>query len=159
MENKKVMVVSKANGRIGVNLPDLHFRMIWEKKGARKPVSFEVLEQAIYDQGVENMFREGMLYIEDMEVKIALGLEPEDAKEPQNIIVLEDKQKERYLTLLPKRDFEEMIAKLSYEQIQDLADYAIEHEHINMEKCEILKKKTGIDVVRAVQLNRLNKEA
>ena len=159
MENKKVMVVSKTNGKVGINLPDQHFRMVWEKKGAKKPIPFEVLEQGIYDQGVENMFKQGILYIEDMATKIALGLEPEEAKEPQNIVVLEDKQKERFLTVAPVRDFTEMLTTLSYEQALDLTDYAIEHEHINMEKCDLLKKKTGIDVVRAVQLNRDNKEA
>jgi hypothetical protein len=36
------------------------------------------------------MLTKGILYIDDMEAKIELGLESPDAKQPENIIVLND---------------------------------------------------------------------
>lgn len=158
MDKKTVMVKNTTNGRVGIDLPDLSFRRTWERKGAQKPVDISILEQAIYDPGVEYLFKEGILYIEDMDVKIALGLEAETAKAPENIIVLNDQQKTRYLTVAPVHEFKQLIGKLSYEQIHELAQFAIEKEYTNFDKCEILQKTVGIDVIKAIQLNRQNAE-
>lgn len=158
MENKKVMVKSEVMGRIGINLPDLKLRRTWERKGVIRPIPFEELEQAMYDPGVEYMFKEGMLSIDDMEVKKALGLEPEDAEVPTNIIILSDEQRKRYLTVLPMPEFRAEVNKLSYEQLNSLVDYAIENELANLDKCEFLKEKTQIDIIKAIQLKRDAKE-
>lgn len=158
MSNQKIMVTSMTSGRIGIDLPDLRFKRVWEKKGSKKPIDLEILEQALYNPGVEYMFKEGILYIEDMDAKIKLGLEPEGAKEPENVIVLSDAQKKRLLTVAPMQDLKETVSKLSYEQIQDLVEYAIQNEITNMDKCEYLKKITQTDIIKAVQLNRANKE-
>lgn len=158
MENKKVIVENLSNGRVGINIPDLRLKRIWERKGVKKPIDFETLQQAIYDPGVEFMFKEGILYIDDMDVKIALGLEPEDAKEPENIIILSDQQKRRLLTVAPIQELKDMMNKISNEQKQSLVDFAIENELTNMDRCEILKQFTQVNVIRAVELNRKNKE-
>lgn len=159
MENKKVMVRSECNGRLGIDNPELSFKRVWEKRGAVKPIELEVLEQLMYNEGVEYMFKEGMLVIDDMEVKKVLGLEPEDAEEPQNIIVLTDKERERYLNTLPVVEFKTKIKELSHEQLNVMVEYAIEKELTNIDKSEILKELTGIDIIKAVQLNRQAKEA
>ena len=104
------------------------------------------------------MFKEGMLSIDDMEVKKALGLEPEDAEIPTNIIILSDEQRKRYLTVLPMPEFRAEVSKLSYEQLNSLVDYAIENELANLDKCEFLKEKTQIDIIKAIQLKRDAKE-
>ena len=160
MENRKVMVKSESTGRLSINLPELQLKRIWEKKGTIRPISFEDLQQALYVPGVEYMFKEGMLSIESMQDKIDLGLEPEGTKEdnPVNIIILNDSQKKRYLTVLPTPEFKQELEKLPYEQINSLVDYAIEKELMDMDKCDILKEKTGIDIIRAIQLNRQAKE-
>lgn len=160
MENRKVMVKSESTGRLSINLPELQLKRIWEKKGTIRPISFEDLQQALYVPGVEYMFKEGMLSIESMQDKIDLGLEPEGTKEdsPVNIIILNDSQKKRYLTVLPTSEFKQELEKLPYEQINSLVDYAIEKELMDMDKCDILKEKTGIDIIRAIQLNRQAKE-
>ena len=41
------------------------------------------------------MLKAGVLFIDDLEFKKELGLEPEDAVEPVNVILLEDKFIER----------------------------------------------------------------
>ena len=157
MDKKVVMVKNTINSRVGIDIPDLNFRRTWEKKNAVKPVDFEILSQAIYDPGVEYLFKEGILYIEDMDVKIALGLESEGAKEPE-IVVLSDQQKTRYLKVTPLIEFKQLIGKLPYEQIHDLAQFAIEHEYTDFDKCEIIKSIIGIDIIKAIQLNRQNAE-
>ena len=114
----------------------------------------ELLENLMYDNGVEYMFQTGMLYIEDMEVKKEMGLEPEDATEPVNIIVLSDKDMKRYLTVMPVAEFKQKIATLSTEQKKNLVDFAVENEIMNIEKSEILKEATSLDSIKMIELNR-----
>lgn len=157
MENKQVMITNTIKSRVGINVPELHLKRVWEKKGVKKPIDFETLQQAFYDSSVEYLLREGILYIDDMEVKIALGLEEEGAKAP-SIVVLSEADLNRYLTAMPLFEFKEKIKTLGREQIQALVDYAIEKELTPYDKCEILKEITQTDIIRAVQLNREDKE-
>lgn len=157
MENKQVMITNTIKSRVGINVPDLLLKRVWEKKGVKKPIEFNILQQAFYDPSVEYLFREGILYIDDMDVKIALGLEEEGAETP-SIVILNDSDLRRYLTAMPLFDFKQKIQTLGREQIQALVDYAIENELTPYDKCEILKEITQTDIIRAVQLNRDNKE-
>ena len=157
MEKKQVMITNTIKSRVGINVPDLLLKRVWEKKGVKKPIDFETLQQAFYDPSVEYLFREGILYIDDMDVKIALGLEVEGAKTP-TIIILSDADLNRYLTVMPIFEFKEKVKELGREQIQALVDYAIEHELTPYDKCEVLKEITQTDIIRAVQLNRDDKE-
>lgn len=152
--DKKVKVVSLVSQRVVLTVPDLRLRRVWERKGAVAVIPFEQLEEAMYSPGVENLFKNGVLGIDDMETKIALGLEPEGAKTPVNIITLNDEQRKRYLTVMPLHEFKEEIKKLPIEQINELAAYAIEHEILDFDKSEIIKKYVDVDIMRAVKLNR-----
>ena len=131
---ERVKVVNLVSSRVNIDLPEVRLKRIWEKKGAVKTIPFEQLEEAMYNPGVEALFREGMLGIEDLEIKKKLGLEPEDATEPVNIITLDDTQRKRYLTVMPLHEFKEEIKKLPIEQINELAAYAIEHEILDYDK-------------------------
>ena len=112
----------------------------------------------MFDVGVRNMFNDGVLYIEEMDVKKDIGLEPEDASEPVNIIVLNDKQKRDYLINKPYNEFTEMVDKLSLTQLNELVDYAIEKKLVDFERSEYIKSKCGRDIINAVRLNKLNQE-
>lgn len=158
MENKQVVITNMIKSRVGINVPDLLLKRVWEKKGVKRNIDFDTLQQAFYDPSVEYLFREGILYIDDMDVKIALGLEEEGAKAP-SIVILSDADLNRYLTAMPTFEFREKIKTLGREQVQALVDYAIEHELTPYDKCEILKELTQTDIIRAVQLNRDDKEA
>ncbi len=122
----KVNVISTVTGTVGITLPELHFKREWPRKGTKLAISKDILREAIYDPGTEYIFKTGMLYIDDMEFKKEIGLEPEDAVEPENVIVLNDKQMKRYLTVAPVRDLREVLPKLSKEQLKNLINYAIE---------------------------------
>ena len=157
MENK-VMVESLTTGRIGITIPELRLRRTWERKGAKIPVDFEVLQEAIYYPGVEYMFKEGLLGIESMEHKIALGLEPEGAEAPTEIIILTDTQRKRLLTIAPLAEFKEMVKKLPREQINELVTYAVQNKLTDYERCEILREITGVNIVKAIELDKASKE-
>jgi hypothetical protein len=112
------------------------------------------LREAIYEPGIEAMIKDGILDIANLDVKIELGLEPEGAKEPQNIIVLTDMQKKRALTVMPLPELKALLEKMTYEQKMDLVDYAIETECSSFDRCDMLKQFTNIDIISAIQLRR-----
>lgn len=152
--DKKVKVVSLVSHRVILTVPELRLRRVWERKGAVALIPFEQLEEAMYSPGVEALFKNGTLGIDDMEVKIALGLEPEDAKEPVNIITLNDEQRKRYLTVMPLHEFKEKLAELPREQITELAAYAIANKIMDYDKSEEIKRYIDVDIMTAIKLNR-----
>jgi hypothetical protein len=93
-----------------------------------------------------------------MEIKKELGLEPEDAKEPVNLIVLTEAQMRHYMVTMPFDTFKEKIQSLKYEQIMSLANYAIENRLSDFNKCDIIKKLCGKDIIRAITLDVQNQE-
>ena len=157
-KDTKIRIKNMTNSRCGINIPELRLKRTWERKNAIREIDFDTLQQANYYPGVEYMFTQGILYIDDMDAKIALGLEEEGTVEPTQIIVLTEAQKDRYLKNLPINEFKIEVKKLSWEQLQDLVDYAIEKEYADMDKCDFLKSLTQIDIIRAIQLNRADKE-
>lgn len=154
----KVKIVNLISSRVNIDVPDVRLKRVWEQKGAVKAVPFDQLEEALYDPGVEALFREGILGIEDLEIKKKLGLEPEDAVEPVNIIVLNDMQRKRYLTVMPLSEFKTKIKELPLEQVRELAQFAITNELVDFEKDEIIKKITGTDIIGTIQMNKADKE-
>lgn len=155
---KKIKVKNLVNGRVGITLPDLRLNVNWDRKGQTRMIDFDTLQEALYDYGTEYMFKEGMLGIDDMETKIALGLEPEGATEPQFIKVLDDDQMKRMMTVMPIFEFKKEIETVPREQILNLVDYAVQNEYSDIKKCDVLKEITGIDVISAIRLNREDKE-
>lgn len=157
-DSYKVEVINVSHGRVCMVLPELRFKRVWEKQGIHRFIDFGILKEAIYETGVEALFRQGLLDIPELDVKIALGLEPEGATEPQEIIILTEAQCKRALTHMPMMDFKELVATLPREQILALTDYAIETELISFDKNDLLKELTGIDVMKAIELKRLDQQ-
>lgn len=156
---EKVKIISMVNHRIGVTIPDIHFKRVWPTKGYSVAVDREILDELIYNAGFKYMIDSGMLYIEDMKVKQELGLEPEDATEPVNIIVLSDKEMRTYMTTLSLVAFKEKFAKLSYEQMNAVADFAIANKLMDYDKCKFIKDTCGRDIITAIKLKEDSKEA
>lgn len=155
---EKIRVISKHQGPVSVNISDLRFKREWPNKGASVLIERETLEEMMYDSGFKYMIDTGMLYIEDLEVKKELGLEPEDATEPVNIIVLSDNDMKRMMTAMPQFEFDAKLKTLNYEQMLALADFAIKNELGDFGKCDAIKKACGKDILTAIRLNREDKE-
>ncbi len=149
--SKKVMVKSNSNATVVYHLPDLNFTRTFEKKGAVKPIPLDVLAQGMYNDGAEAMFKSGILTIEDKEARIELGLEEE-------VVVLDDNQKKRLLTIAPLHDLKETCKTLNEQQILELVYFAIENELGNFDKASFLKDITNIDIIEAIKLNKAAKE-
>ena len=153
-----VKITSKHSGPILVKIPDLNFRREWMDRGSSVMVDSEKLEEMMYDHGFRYMIESGMLYIEDLQVKKDLGLEPEDATKPVNLVPLEESQMRRAMTVLPLSEFKIFIKTLTYEQMLSLADYAIYNELGDFQKAQVVKESCGKDILKAIELNRQDKE-
>lgn len=151
----KVYVTSMVNGTVsvlGLN------RRVWRKKGQKLLVSKDSLREAIYNPGVEYMFKKGILYIEDMAFKIELGLEEEGTKAPTQVIPMDEKYMNRVLKLMPISEMKQVINSMTSVQKRELVDYAIHQPDVQLDRIKIISEKCGIDVLKAIELNRQKEE-
>lgn len=149
--NEKVMVTSMVGGTISAS--SLEHR-VWNKKGQKLPVSKDVLREAIYEPGVEYMFKKGILYIEDMDFKIELGLEAEGTTTPTEVLPVDDKYLNRVLKLMPIVEMKAAIDKMSIVQKQELVDYAAKQNDIQLDRLAIVSEKCKVDILKTIELNR-----
>ena len=154
----KVKVVSAAKGRCVINNRDLGIRRIWQSRGDTVVFTKEQLEGLMYDPAFRNMIEEGYLYIEDMEVKKEIGIEPEEATAP-TIVFLDDKTLDRYWRLMPLSQFKIEVKNLTKTQLSMLATYAIEHGEVgSIDKATYLSEISGYQILKGIELERQSKE-
>ena len=154
----KVKVTIMVKGIVGVSLPQLRFKREWPMMGATIPIDFEILQEAIFDPGFKHMLEQGVLSIDDMEAKKKLGLEPDDAKEPENLFVLNEMQMVRLLKVAPFEEFETALKKMSKFQLNTLANLAIDKEIADYDKTDLIKKTSGIDIRKGIEIRRMEKQ-
>lgn len=150
--NEKVYVTSMVSGLVKC------MRKTWPRKGTKLPIEKDLLREAIYEPGVEFMFKNGILYIDDMDFKIELGLEEEGTKTPTNIIALDEKYMNRIMRLMPIAEMRNAVIKLADNQKRELIDYASEQNDVSMDRLSILKELTGIDVLKVIELKKQKEE-
>ena len=156
MELTKGSVTNTTNHAVLIQLPDIKFRRTWQPNSTFK-VDIEVLREAVYDTGFKAFLDEGVLFIEEKEIRVELGLEEEDAEKPF-ITILKPAQMIKLIKVAPIDEFKSTLAEITTEQALSLVDLAIKDKTITMEKLIVLKEKTGIDVVKAIELERQNEE-
>lgn len=149
--NDKVMITSMVGGTISA--ASLEHR-VWNKKGQKLPVSKDVLREAIYEPGIEYMFKKGILYIDDMEMKIELGLEAPGTTTPTEVLPVDDKYLNRVLRLMPISEMKAAIDKMSIVQKQELVDYASKQNDIQLDRLAIVSDKCNVDILKTIELNR-----
>lgn len=155
---RKVKIKSGVKGRVGVNLPDLRFKRVLPKMDSSFDMDFSMLEEALFNEGFARMIKDGVLVIDDAQARIDLGLESEGAERQVAKIALNEMQMVKLLKVDPIAEFKATVDKMSRAQIETLCDLAIEKMIYDFEKTDYLKSKVGIDVRKAIELNRQDKE-
>lgn len=160
MAERQVIIENMVNKTVSVpfKLPNYNMKRVWRQKGAKFPVPYDVVEQSLWDRGFRYLIDSGVLYIVDMKDKQDLGLEPVGVTEPENIIVLNDIQ---IMALMKNKTMEEFVATietLNKTQIDNIINYCVTKEVIEMEKCTYLKKITGKDIIKDITKKREVKE-
>ena len=159
MAQRMVKVQNMVNKTVSIKKPEYGINRRWTQKGQIIPLPYEAVEQMLWDNGVRVMIDRGILYIPDMKDKIDLGLEPEGAEEPENIIVLKDNQIKELLTTTPFIVFKKEIEKLTQTQVREIVNYAIVNELVDVNKVCYLKDLTGLDIMKSISINHDIKKA
>ena len=154
----KIKVISEFNGRCVIENPDLRISRVWPARGAVVLFTKEQIEELMFDPAFSNMVKEGYLYIEDMEVKKEVGIEPEDATAP-TAILLDDKQLKRFWKDMPLSQFKVETKNLKKVQLDSLAEYAIREGGGSIEKANYLSKISGYKILKGIELENQSKEA
>ena len=150
--NDKVIVTSMVSGVIGLNHPEYRLVKTWPKKGTKLPIEKEALRQAIYEPGVEYMFKNGMLYMDDMDFKIELGLEEEGTKIPTTVVPMDEKYLERVLKRMPVIEMKTVIKSMNDNQKREMIEYASQQKDIQIDRISAIKEVTGIDLFKVIEL-------
>lgn len=128
-------------------------------KGTVQVIPFDTVEQLLWRPGFANLIKSGILYIEDMQDKIDLGLEDPDTKTPTKIRILTPEQ---ILTLLKVKDYDNFVKDiegLSIDQVNNIVDFAVENEILDTKKINYLKELTDRDVLKILARKREMAEA
>ena len=156
--SEKVKVISQFDGRCGIDNTDLHISRRWPARGSVITFDREVIEELMYDEAFKNMVEDGTLYIDDLELKKELGIEPEDAETP-TIIYLDNKELERFWKNMPLAQFKAEVKKLKKAQIESLVDYAINNgEDGSIPKANYLTEISGRNVLKSIELMKSAQE-
>lgn len=150
MAQRMVMVKNMMNCIVSVKDTTYNINRRWNKRGQVLPIPFEVVEGMLWSDSFRRMIDSGILYIENMQDKKDLGLEPQDATEPVNIKALSEMQMENLLTKTPISVFKREVQDLPMIQVDNLIDYAIANRITDAEKCAFLKLLTKKDILAAI---------
>ncbi len=158
MSEEKIKVISAYNGRCGIDNADLRISRRWPGRGAVVTFTKQQIEELMFDPAFSNMVREGYLYIEDMDVKKEIGIEPEDATTP-TIILLTDKELTRFWKVMPFSQFKVETSKLTRQQIVLLAEYAMKHgSEGTIDKANYLTQISGYQILKGIELENQSQE-
>lgn len=156
----KVYVTNMSSSMTGFSVPDKHWSKTWPRKGAKFLVEKDIIREAMYQYGVEYLFRNGILFIDDLDFKKELGLEAEDAT-PTTLetVALDDNYLNRITRLMPLKEAESAIEKLSDNQRKELFDYAVKHsDQLEMTRIDMISKTCKADLLKAIQLKKQMEE-
>lgn len=157
MENNMIMVTSASDYTLVVNIPDIPLHRTWKKRGAKFPIDRKILLQAYYDPSVEALFAEGMLTTTDTEFLKEVGLMEDEGE--STVVVLTEALLTRLIRTMPVVEVKKELQKLSRTQLEELADYAIEHyTELQMDRIDVLSKATGKNIMKAIEHYRRAQE-
>lgn len=155
--NDRVIVTSMVGGNIGITLPHIRFNKTWPRKGTKLAIEKDILREAIYEPGVEYLFKQGILYIDDLSFKIELGLEPEGAETPTHVAV-DEKYMTRVLKVMPVGEMKKAISEMNEIQRQEFVDFASSQNDISLERIKVIDQVTGANILKIIELKRLKEE-
>lgn len=154
----KIKVISAYNGRCGIDSNELRISRRWDKCGAVQTFTKDQIEELMFVPAFRNMVNEGLLYIDNMEVKKELGIEPEDAETP-TLRLMDEKEMNRLWKTMPFAQFKLEAKSLTKQQLDNLAEYAIQHgDDGSIEKANYLSSITEYKILKGIELERANQE-
>lgn len=157
MNENVITVTSTCNATVVINEPELQLKKTWQKEGAKQLIERDLLVRAFYSPSVEFLFRQGILTTTDKEFLREAGLL--DEKEEPIVVQTSQTYFNRLIKFMPLDEFKKEIAKLTKTQIDELADYAIDHyADLKMDRIDFLSQVSDKNILNAIQNYKSSQE-
>ena len=151
-----IKVRSASDATVVVSSPSTMMNKTWNKRNSFHLIPRDTLLQTYYNSCLERLVNKGILVIEDKEFLREVGLLDE---ETPVIMELTEVIMKKAISAMPLWEFEQTLGKLSNHQINDLANYAVQHyAELKMDRIEILGKASGKNILKAIELYRAAQE-
>ena len=151
-----IKVRSASDATVVVSSPSTMMNKTWNKRNSFHLIPRDTLLQTYYNSCLERLVNKGILVIEDKEFLREVGLLDE---ETPVIMELTEVIMKKAISAMPLWEFEQTLGKLSNHQINDLANYAVQHyAELKMDRIEILGKASGKNILKAIELYRASQE-
>lgn len=157
--NRMVRLKSTSTSTVVVSQPSYGIRRVFPNKGSVQAIPFEIMEQLLWSEGFRNLINTGILYIDNMQDKIDLGLEDEGTTQPTRIKIFTDEQILTLLKIKSFDDFRKELATVTIDQAHAVVDYAVKNQIIDSQKVDYLKEITGRDVIKIIARKKEEAEA
>ena len=151
-----IKVRSASDATVVVSSPSTMMNKTWNKRNSFHLVPRDVLLQTYYNSCLERLVTKGILVIDDKDFLREVGL-----LEDETPIVMEltEAIMKKAISAMPLWEFEQTLGKLSNHQINDLANYAVQHyAELKMDRIEILGKASGKNILKAIELYKASQE-
>lgn len=151
-----IKVRSASDATVVVSSPSTMMNKTWNKRNSFHLIPRDTLLQTYYNSCLERLVNKGILVIEDKEFLREVGLLDE---ETPVVMELTETIMKKAISVMPLWEFEQTLGKLSNHQINDLANYAVQHyAELKMDRIEILGKASGKNILKAIELYRAAQE-
>lgn len=151
-----IKVRSASDATVVVSSPSTMMNKTWNKRNSFHLVPRDVLLQTYYNSCLERLVTKGILVIDDKDFLREVGLLEE---ETPIVMELTEAIMKKAISAMPLWEFEQTLGKLSNHQINDLANYAVQHyAELKMDRIEILGKASGKNILKAIELYKASQE-
>lgn len=151
MDNRKVLLVNMSQATVNFSVPNSNFSRTLKGEGAKTYVPFDIMFEGLSEPGVDILFQEGFLHIEDKQDRIDLGL---DTIAESDATLM---SREEMLEILKENNpvkVKAVLDSLALEQKKKLAHIAIENDIYTAGLAKLIKDATGIDILAAIKNKR-----
>ena len=152
-----IKVRSASDATVVVSSPSTMLNKTWNKRNSFHFISRDTLMQTYYNSCLERLVTKGLLIIEDDDFLREVGLLNEEEKPV--VMELTEAIMQKAISVMPLWEFEQTLGKLSNHQINDLANYAIQHyAELKMDRIEVLGKASNKNILKAIELYKAAQE-
>lgn len=156
--NEKVKITNNTTGEVGYSIENRNVRRNW-LPGQTLPVTLEEIQEGLFNPGIDILFRDGLLLIDTVEHRVALGLASADVDEEKgtmsNIIDIEGVySKDEIIKALKSDkmiDIASILVKATPAIKELVVELAIDNEITDFQKTQLIEKHTGNNIITIIQ--------
>lgn len=155
MSDRKVLVENMSNATVTLIFSNSNFKRKLKGEGAKTHIPFDVIYEGLSEPGVMIMFDKGIIRVVDKQDRVDLGLEMEEE------VVATSLSSSEMLAILKENNpikIKETLEGLAENQQKKFAQVAIENDIYSAGLAKFIKDYTGIDLLKAMQDYKAEKE-